>query len=235
MEIIGIDHDGSSVFRTVLRHGEPPTVAALRCGSRMIRPVQAVRGTAEITLTLLVESAGGQAPPPPLVPHRDMDLRLRAGEAPRIVQRIAAYAVATSDRGLLATEYSNHVVAVGRYGLPGGGIDPEEQPVDAVLREVGEETAQEVEVDQLVAVHSGHWIGRSPRGDVEDFHAVRLIYTATCAAPSDPQVIDVGGTTESACWVALDRWDSIGWTTGWKDVIRPVLADFSDPQTTTAP
>lgn len=227
MEIIGIDHDGSSVFRTVLRHGEPPTVAALRCGSRMIRPVEAVRGDEEIELTLLVESAGGQAPPPAPVPHRDVDLRLTDGEEPRVFQRIAAYAVVTSDRGLLATEYSDRVVAAGRYGLPGGGIDPHEQPVDAVLREVHEETAQAVEVTTLVAVHSGHWIGRSPRGDVEDFHAVRLIYTATCATPGDPEVIDVGGTTESARWVALDDWRSVGWTSGWKDVIRPVLAELS--------
>ena len=103
----------------------------------------------------------------------------------------------------------------------------DEDPVDAVLREVVEETAQDVDVLDLVAVSSGHWIGRSPRGDVEDFHAVRLIYTATCAAPGDPQVIDVGGTTESARWVPLAHWDSIGWTTGWRDVIRPVLAELS--------
>lgn len=227
MRIIGVDPDGSTVFSTLLRHGEPPTVAALRCGSRMVSPVTAIRADDEIVLTLLVEPSGEETVPESPVPHRDVDLTLAPGEEPRVFQRIASYAVVTSDRGLLATEYSDRVVAVGRYGLPGGGIDADEDPVDAVLREVTEETAQDVELLDLVAVNSGHWVGRSPRGDVEDFHAVRLIYTATCAAPSDPEVIDVGGTTESARWVPLHRWDSIGWTTGWKDVIRPVLAELS--------
>ena len=41
----------------------------------------------------------------------------------------------------------------------------------------------------------------SPRAEIEDFHAVRLIYRATCPAPRSRWCVDHGGTTESARWV----------------------------------
>ena len=82
--------------------------------------------------------------------------------------------------------------------MPGGGIDEGEAPVAAVVREVHEETGQPVDVGDLVLVQSSHWVGRSPHGGVEDFHAVRLIYRGTCPDPTDPVVHDQGGTTAAA-------------------------------------
>ena len=70
--------------------------------------------------------------------------------------------------------------------MPGGGIDPGEEPGAAVVREVHEETAQVVELGALVAVQTSHWVGRSPSGRVEDFHAVRLVYRASCPEPGEP-------------------------------------------------
>jgi 8-oxo-dGTP pyrophosphatase MutT (NUDIX family) len=139
-------------------------------------------------------------------------------------QRIAAYAIVTSSRGLLATEYSDRTAVSGRWGMPGGGIDDGEQPVDAVLREVAEETDQEIELGDLVVVQTSHWIGRSPRGTLEDFQAVRLIYRATCPRPTEPQVLDLGGTTESAVWVPLDAWPTLSWTNNWDQVLREQLS-----------
>ena len=55
-----------------------------------------------------------------------------------------------------------------------------------MLREVAEETAQQIELGELVKVQTSHWIGRSPRADIEDFHAVRLIYRATCRRADRP-------------------------------------------------
>ena len=78
-----------------------------------------------------------------------------------------------------------------------------------MVREVHEETAQDVELGALVAVQTSHWVGRSPGGQVEDFHAVRLVYRAACPEPGEPVVLDVGGTTADARWVPLDgggRW-----------------------------
>jgi 8-oxo-dGTP pyrophosphatase MutT (NUDIX family) len=40
----------------------------------------------------------------------------------------------------------------GRWALPAGGVDPGEQPADAVVREVLEEAAVDVRVDQVLGV-----------------------------------------------------------------------------------
>ena len=86
---------------------------------------------------------------------------------------------------------------------------PARSRAPTVVREVHEETAQDVELGALVAVQTSHWVGRSPGGQVEDFHAVRLVYRATCPEPGEPVVLDVGGTTADARWVPLDRWRSV--------------------------
>ena len=114
---------------------------------------------------------------------RDVGLQLAPGEDPVVRQRVAAYGVVVSDRGLLATQYSDRTAVDGRWGMPGGGIDVGEEPTAAVAREVHEETAQIVELGALVAVQTSHWVGRSPAGHVEDFHAVRLIYRADLPGP----------------------------------------------------
>lgn len=125
----------------------------------------------------------------------------------RRVQRVAAYAVVIAAwqgrPSVLLTEFVN-TRADGWWGLPGGGLDPDEEPVAAVLREVWEETGQRVAAVTPMTVVSEHWQGPSPSGEVEDFHAVRLVHTARCPDPTAPVVHDVGGTTASARWVALD-------------------------------
>lgn len=116
-------------------------------------------------------------------------------------QRVAAYAVVRSFRGILLTELSASTNAAGMWNLPGGGLDPGEEPVRAVVREVHEETGQRVDNVRLLTVLTRHWVGRAPSGRVEDFHAVRLFHTAHCPEPTDPVVLDVGGSTSDARWV----------------------------------
>jgi len=218
VRIIGVDQDGAVVFERLLGHGEDPTVAGLRHGYATVRPLAAQRSGGGLELRLSVARSQPRAPAEPR-PGRDPDLMLGPGETPRLHQRVAAYAIVTSSLGLLATEYSGRTGAAGRWGLPGGGIDAEEDPRSAVLREVIEETSQAVQLGDLVEVHSGHWVGRSPGGDVEDFHAVRLIYAADCPRPTTPHVLDVGGTTASARWVPLDSWSTLRWTAGWRGLV----------------
>jgi 8-oxo-dGTP diphosphatase len=43
----------------------------------------------------------------------------------------------------------------GRWSLPGGAVDPDEQPADAVVREVFEETGVQVIPVRLIGVYSG--------------------------------------------------------------------------------
>jgi ADP-ribose pyrophosphatase YjhB (NUDIX family) len=156
---------------------------------------------------------------------RDAGLVLGDGVSPAVRQRFAAYAVVTSSEGLLATEYSGRTAVIGRWGMPGGGLDDHEPPTSAVLREVHEETSQQIILGNLIKVQTSHWVGRSPYGSIEDFHAVRLIYRASCPHPTDPVVLDQGGTTESAKWVPLESWRSVPWTHNWQLVLSTLLEE----------
>jgi len=118
----------------------------------------------------------------------------------------------------------------GDWGLPGGGLEGGESPVEGVHREVWEETGQRIELDELLAVQSQHWVGRAPAGALEDFHAVRIVYAATCPEPADVVIHDVGGTTSDARWVAPDRLGDYPLTASWRnlEVLTPLRRRRAD-------
>ena len=225
MRVTGVDGTGRTAFTRPLDQGVEPSVLCYDQGCLAVRPLDASRGTdGELELRLLVRPLQGEPRPASPGRGRDAGLEIPAGTAVEVRQRVAAYAVVTSPLGLLATEFSDRTSVPGRWGMPGGGIDANEQPVDAVLREVAEETCQRVIVGDLVEVQTSHWVGRSPRDTIEDYHAVRLVYTGTCPEPSEPVVLDVGGTTESARWVPLPGWTDLPWTEGWRQVLTRQLS-----------
>jgi 8-oxo-dGTP pyrophosphatase MutT (NUDIX family) len=224
MEVRGVDDAGTQRFAVALPHGADPTVVAHDQGWVVERPVDAYRDPGgELVLRFAVRPVGSEMRPTQRPTGRDVGLQLAPGEQPVVRQRVAAYGVVLSDRGVLATQYSDRTAVDGRWGMPGGGIDAGEEPTAAVAREVYEETAQSVVLGALAAVQTSHWVGRSPAGHVEDFHAVRLIYRADCPDPGDPVVLDVGGTTADARWVALTEWRSVSWTVNWRDALERLL------------
>lgn len=123
----------------------------------------------------------------------------QAGLAVMKVQRAGAYAVVRDERGLLLTRLTR----TGRWTLPGGGIDPGEQPADALIREVFEETGFRLGDVRLTAISTAGWTGRAPDGVVEDFQAVQLLYTGTAPAGLDPRVVERDGSTSEAAWVRV--------------------------------
>lgn len=198
-------HDGGEVTRFVLGHGlDPRTQLAMRGWD--VVGVQAVGAHGDLVLQydvapLPAAAREVAAEPPPLGPG--LGARERADVVPR--QRLAAYAVVVDAGRLLLTQLSSSTGAAGRWTLPGGGVDPEESPRTAVVREVLEETGQVVDEVVLLDVMTSHWVGgvggrgRRP----EDHHAVRLVHAARCPVPTDPVVHDVGGSTSDARWVPL--------------------------------
>ena len=140
------------------------------------------------------------------------------------VTRVGAYAVVVAEDRILLTELASSTTAAGAWTLPGGGIDHGETPVDAVVREVYEETGHTLVAPRLVDVGSAHFVGRSPRGRLEDFHGIRIVYRADVEQVREPEVLDVGGSTSAAAWVPLDRLDDLR-LTGW---LRPLLARVLD-------
>ena len=70
-------------------------------------------------------------------------------------QRIAAYAVIVRDDQILLCQLSRRLTRAEKWTLPGGGIEHGENPRDAVVREVREET--NVEVRDLRYFGSQSW------------------------------------------------------------------------------
>jgi len=224
MDVRGVDASGAERFTAPLPHGADPAVTAYDLGFVVEHPLDAYRDAAgELVLRFSVRPVVDETRPGQRRAGRDIGLVVADDEEPITRQRIAAYAIVVSERGLLATQYSSRTAVDGRWGMPGGGIDPGEEPSATVAREVHEETAQDVELGSLVAVQTSHWVGRSPGGQVEDFHAVRLVYRASCPEPGEPVVLDVGGTTADARWVPLERWRSVPWTVNWREALNQLL------------
>jgi 8-oxo-dGTP pyrophosphatase MutT (NUDIX family) len=54
----------------------------------------------------------------------------------------------------------------GEWGLPGGALEPGEEPAEALVREIREETALEVVPERIVGVYAGpDFFVRYPNGD----------------------------------------------------------------------
>jgi ADP-ribose pyrophosphatase YjhB (NUDIX family) len=124
-------------------------------------------------------------------------------EQPVPALRVAAYAVVAVDGRVLLTQMSQSTPIPGQWALPGGGLDHGEAPIDAVVREVHEETGHVLRDVRLADVGSHRFTARSPAGRLEDFQSVQVIYVADVEKVLEPVVLDVGGSTSQAAWVAL--------------------------------
>lgn len=224
--MVGADLSGAEVIRIVLGHGDDPVALLAQHGWRVRRARDVVTGSSGkhvLTMFFVVEPRASAHLERTVPPNRDEDLRSAKDELPERHQRVAAYAFVHSPRGILMTQFSDHTNAQGQWGLPGGGIEVNEAPERAVVREVWEESGQVIEVRGLALVRTSHWIGRAPSGRLEDFHAIRLVYRASCHAPTEPVVHDVGGTTASAAWVPPSVLDRLDVASSWRSLMSDVV------------
>jgi 8-oxo-dGTP diphosphatase len=116
----------------------------------------------------------------------------------RPVVRVGAYAVVLRDGALLLARFVGSDPP--RWTLPGGGLDHGEDPRDAAVREVEEETGYRVELQRLLAVESFRALVERSDGPV-DHQAICVIYTAEVVGGELRH--EVGGTTDVAAWVPL--------------------------------
>lgn len=116
-------------------------------------------------------------------------------------QRVAAYAVILRDGEILLSRLAESVSADEIWTLPGGGLDHGEDPRDAVVREVQEETGLEAAVGDTARVYSAHLPSVWREGRRVDAHALRIVYDGWVSpdAPA-PRVVEVGGSTAEAAW-----------------------------------
>lgn len=122
------------------------------------------------------------------------------------VQRFAAYAVVHDPNDqVLLTRIADGYPGAGRWHLPGGGTDFGEQPDEALLRELVEETGHVGRIERLLGVASHHEPEQlGPEGFPIDWHGVRAFYEVQVEEIRHPAAIEVGGSTAEACWFALD-------------------------------
>ncbi|MFT7835306.1 NUDIX hydrolase [Saccharothrix sp. BKS2] len=114
--------------------------------------------------------------------------------------RVAAYAVIIDDDRILLSRWLGPTGP--RWILPGGGLDHGEDPYDAVIREVFEETGYHAAVDRLLGIQNVH--GPLRHNEVEyDYHRIRIMYEAHVVGGE--LTFEVGGSTDQAAWFPLDE------------------------------
>lgn len=120
------------------------------------------------------------------------------------VQRLAAYAVIVRGDRILLSRLSSRVTQHELWSLPGGGVDHGEDPRDAVVREVYEETGLQAEVGETAHVYSLHLPDTWRKGRRVDAHSVRIVYEGWVPPDApEPHVTEVDGSTAEARWQPL--------------------------------
>lgn len=112
--------------------------------------------------------------------------------------RVSAYALCREADELLLSRIAPGatVNSDGMWTLPGGGLEFGEEPQDAALRELAEETGLVGVITELAGVDS--WSG--PIGAVE-YHAIRIIYRVRVTGGELTNETD--GSSDLARWVPL--------------------------------
>jgi ADP-ribose pyrophosphatase YjhB (NUDIX family) len=119
----------------------------------------------------------------------------------RKVQRVAAYAVIVRDDHILLSRLAKRLTSKELWTLPGGGIEHGEDPRDAVVREVHEETGLDVHIGETAHVYSSHQRNTWRQGRRADAHALRIVYDGWVPVDSpEPRVVEVDGSTMDAAW-----------------------------------
>jgi 8-oxo-dGTP diphosphatase len=119
----------------------------------------------------------------------------------RRVQRVAAYAVILRDDHILLSRLAKRLTSKELWTLPGGGLEHGEDPRDAVVREVHEETGLDVVIDETAHVYSYHQRNTWRQGRRADAHALRIVYDGWVPLDSpEPHVVEVDGSTMDAAW-----------------------------------
>ena len=129
---------------------------------------------------------------------------------PRRVTRVAAYALCTDGDAILLSRIAQGATAFsdGKWTLPGGGVEFGEDPRDAALRELHEETGLVGSIESLADVDS--WVAAfvDPRdGEATDFHAIRILYRVRVVGGTLRD--EVGGSSDTCAWIGRDALDEL--------------------------
>lgn len=137
--------------------------------------------------------------------------------------RVAAYALILDDKDRLLLPHWSEGAHSG-WTMPGGGLDPGEDPADAAVREVLEETGYDVELDGLLGVDSFVIPGEDRvRPQDRPVQALRIVYRAHVVGGT--LRVEEDGSTDGVAWHtpeevdALDRVSLVDLSRRWAGLI----------------
>lgn len=135
--------------------------------------------------------------------------------------RPSCYGIVVHDNKILLTKQ------YGKYEMPGGGVDLGEEPNDAVVREIKEETGIEVTNPRLVK-HLTSFFTLEKDGEMHHIQSILLFFVCDYIGGElslEGLMEDEKPVTEMAEWISLSELDSIesGSSYDWRSVIKEVL------------
>src|SRR3546814_14374088 len=119
-------------------------------------------------------------------------------------QRVAAYAVIIRGDRILLSRLAPRISRTPLWTLPGGGLDHGEDPREAVLREIHEETGLDAVVSERARVSSPHNPNDTHGERLADDHALGTVQVGGVPKEAtEPREGDGAGPPNGADGVAL--------------------------------
>lgn len=115
--------------------------------------------------------------------------------------RVAAYAVVVDDDRILLAHWNSPTRPA--WTMPGGGLDPGEDPMDAAVREVLEETGFHVELDGILGTDSQVIAEKDRFHGTGPIQALRIVYRAHVVGGELRN--EEGGSTDEAAWFPVSE------------------------------
>jgi 8-oxo-dGTP pyrophosphatase MutT (NUDIX family) len=135
--------------------------------------------------------------------------RLRAALGSELLVLPSATGIVYDERGRILLVRQT---ASGMWSAPGGAVDPEETPADAVVREVWEETGLHVEPARLLGVYGGPALVLTyPNGDRTSY--VMTVFECAVRGGALVAVTDETSAAEFVGAAELARYRTSPWVT----------------------